>query len=128
MPRPQPKVALPKAPSRPHPVAPAPEEGPPAAPLWEADSTLESAATAMTEAPAATPTPTSAPEPDPASVPVPMPPAAEEPLQMFSVRIRANLRRRAKLHAVESSRSLQEVTEAALTEYLDRQQGSMHAD
>lgn len=94
MARPAAKPALTKAPTRPHPVAPAP---------------------------------TTAPEPEAAtSVPTVLPGASaaavvEERRVMHSARIPESLRRRVKLHAAETDLTVEDITEAALSEYLDRQ-------
>ncbi len=93
MARPAAKPALTKAPTRPHPVAP--------------DTT-----TAKTEAP--TPSATPLPQAPTAAV-------AQERRVMHSARIPETLRRRVKLHAAETDLTVEEITEAALSEYLERQ-------
>lgn len=57
-------------------------------------------------------------------VPASTPPAAQaqEPLKMYSARINPRLHKRVKRFSVEAERSLQDITEEALTEFLDRQQ------
>lgn len=83
MARPTAKPALAKAPTREHPVAPAPTP-PIVAPLIAAST-----------------------EPAPTL------------LRMFSARIDPSVVRRTKLYAVETDTTLQQITEAALTEYMD---------
>ncbi len=94
MARPAAKPALTKAPTRPHPVAPA------------------GTTTAKTEAP--TPSATPLPQAPTAAV-------AQERRVMHSARIPETLRRRVKLHAAEADLTVEEITEAALSEYLERQ-------
>ena len=54
----------------------------------------------------------------PPEAPAVSPPA--ERLEMFSARINRSLRRRVKRYSADSDQSLQEIAEAALSEYLDR--------
>jgi recombinational DNA repair protein (RecF pathway) len=91
MARPTSRPAFTRAPVKEHPVAPAP-------------------------APAQAPSPASA---EAAAAP-PVSRDAPEALAMFSARINPRLRRRIKLYAAETDQSLQAITEAALSEYLDR--------
>ncbi len=94
MARPAAKPALAKAPTRPHPVAPAPV----------ATTGLDASPTDPTPLPGASA----------AAV-------AEERRVMHSARIPEALRRRVKLHAAETDLTVEQITEAALSKYLDRQ-------
>lgn len=84
--------------------------------------------TALRKAPAAVhpvaPAPEVVPEQQaPAAPPTPEAAAEPPPLAMFSVRMDPALRRRVKRYAAEVDTSLQDVTAAALAEYLERHQG-----
>lgn len=81
--------------------------------------------TALRKAPAAVhpiaPTTEVVPEQQaPAAPPAPESAAEPAPLAMFSVRMDPALRRRVKRYAAEADTSLQDVTAAALAEYLER--------
>ncbi|WP_432548634.1 hypothetical protein [Kineococcus sp. SYSU DK004] len=102
MARPAPKGALRKAPGREHPVAPAPSADSPTAPATATPAAAQAAAA-----------------PDPA-VETAAPAAPAAALPMFSVRMDPVLRRRVKLWAAEHDMSVQALTAAALSEYLDR--------
>jgi len=91
MARPAAKPAITKAPARPHPIAPQAEV---------AEGRVETAANPESEVVASTP-------------------PAERKV-MYSARVRESLRRDVKLHSVEAGVTVEEITEAALQEYLDR--------
>ncbi len=109
MARPAARPALTKAPALPHPVAPArstttePEASAPGSRQPSGSVALPQGATAPTPLPSASA----------AAV-------AEERRVMHSARISETLRRRVKLHAVETDLTVEEITEAALSEYLER--------
>ncbi len=105
--RPAAKPALTKAPVLPHPVAPA-----------------RSATTEPEASPRNRPSGSVA-VPQSATAPTPLPNAsaaavAEERRVMHSARIPETLRRRVKLHAAVTDLTVEEITEAALSEYLER--------
>jgi len=80
---------------------------------------------ALRKAPAAV-HPVAPPPPEESTAPpaAAAPPAAEAaPLAMFSVRMDPALRRRVKRYAAETDASLQDMTAAALAEYLERNGG-----
>lgn len=95
MARPTAKPALSKAPTRAHPVAP-PTVASPAVKAPEV-----SAVVAESPAPPVTPEV-----------------IAEDRKVMYSARIRESLRRQVKRHAADTDLTVEEITEAALTEYL----------
>ncbi len=110
MARPAAKPALTKAPTRPHPVAPAdttttePEASAPRNRQRSGSVAISQSATVPT---------TPLPNASAAAV-------AEERRVMHSARIPESLRRRVKLYAAETDLTVEEITEAALSEYLER--------
>jgi len=94
MARPAAKPALSKAPTRTHPVAPPTV----ASPVVEAPEVSAVVAESL--------------------APVTPKVVAEERKVMYSARIRESLRRQVKRHAADTDLTVEEITEAALTEYL----------
>jgi len=113
MARPQPRPSLAKAPTKEHPLAPAPSAGDAssAMPARGAEQVSMPSA-ARRRAPASTAASTGN-----ASGPAA---AAEPVLAMFATRLDADLRRQVKVHAAQQNQTIQEVTEAALRAYLAR--------
>ncbi|ABS06167.1 hypothetical protein [Kineococcus radiotolerans] len=126
MAKPAPKTALRKAPAAVHPVAPPA----PAAALAGndlQDPFLPGFDPAPSDAVDAAPAPESAPAAESVAEPVTSPAApAGQPaaaLPMFSVRMDPTLRRRVKRWAAENDTTVQALTAAALSEYLERHDG-----
>ncbi len=107
--RPAARPALTKAPALSHPVAPT-----------RSTTTEPEASASRNRQPSG-----SVALPQSATAPTPLPSASaavavEERRVMHSARIPETLRRRVKLHAAEADLTVEEITEAALREYLER--------
>lgn len=110
MARPQPRPSLAKAPTKEHPLAPAPSAG-------DAGSAMPARGAEQVSTPSAARR--RAPAPTASTGDVSRSAAAAEPvLTMFATRLDADLRRQVKVHAAQQNQTIQEVTEAALRAYL----------
>ncbi|MGI4896140.1 MAG: ribbon-helix-helix domain-containing protein [Janthinobacterium lividum] len=125
MAKPTPKTALRKAPAAAHPVAPPPAA---ASSALAGDDLQDTFLPGFDTAPSdATDNAYAMPTPEPAAESVASPavsagqPAAALP--MFSVRINPTLRRRVKRWAAENDTTVQALTAAALSDYLERHGG-----
>lgn len=121
MARPAAKPALPKAPTREHPAAPPPAStSPQLLGLDVASSSLSADALPVTPPVGLPKRERGRPRKETPTPAKPRPKRAPSPLTMFSARIDPAVARRAKLYAVNTDCNLQTLTEAALTDYMNR--------
>lgn len=110
MARPQPRPSLAKAPTKEHPLAPAPSPGEPASIASTRGGDQERTLSAVEpRVPAASTSRGDAPR---------LAATEGSTLAMFATRLDADLRRQVKVHAAQQNQTIQEVTEAALRAYL----------